>query len=465
MLGGVEHWLGEVDERVRAFHFRVVLQTTDVAAAEQKLTTLVERYLHKPSRSDSDRDKLDFLLSHYLAVCAPPSFHERKLELEDVADVLEGVLGECSTILPQSLAPLEELIESAESLTSLRVFVNSRIIERGRALKVSLGDSYFASSALVALTRFNYIVRRTYRRLIDLDASAVIAGLRKLMSYGADMLDCGSAGMGVEPIGKLLKTVESWKSPRMREYGSEDPSLELMELRAIVENAVEARGAAVLESAQQRIAGLEAQVTALQSERQRLVTQVNDLNAKLRGSATVVQGANPDDTADLLEVDSILEGSSPADLAERQTKPPQDPPVTPEETAANLDSFVEQITREIARKKPKGFKAMGSISIDGHALLLNEAELAAFENPDSDQVQLRQCVAARAALIVAIERSAKTGTLPNLGAALAAAESGLARITAASSEHAELASVLSPSKTQLAAVIRHATAMARKIHG
>ena len=93
----VEEWLAEMDERIQVHQFRELLQTSGMAAKEDKLQSLIERHLHKENKSESDRDKVDFLLTQYFAICAPPSFHDREVSLEDVADVLEPILGESST--------------------------------------------------------------------------------------------------------------------------------------------------------------------------------------------------------------------------------------------------------------------------------------------------------------------------------------------------------------------------------
>src|SRR5437016_6318580 len=73
VLEAVERWLTLLDQRIQAHHLRYLLQSSDVARTEQKLHALVERYLNLRQRGDSERDKLDFLLAHYFAICAPPS--------------------------------------------------------------------------------------------------------------------------------------------------------------------------------------------------------------------------------------------------------------------------------------------------------------------------------------------------------------------------------------------------------
>src|SRR5438876_8904762 len=43
----VEEWLAEMDERIQVYQFRELLQTSGMAAKEDKLQSLIERHLHK----------------------------------------------------------------------------------------------------------------------------------------------------------------------------------------------------------------------------------------------------------------------------------------------------------------------------------------------------------------------------------------------------------------------------------
>src|SRR3954447_17314916 len=65
-------WLGEMDAIIKPHQFRRILQGSDIGDSEDKLHLLVRRHLDKRGRSEADRDKLDFLLSQYFNVCAPP---------------------------------------------------------------------------------------------------------------------------------------------------------------------------------------------------------------------------------------------------------------------------------------------------------------------------------------------------------------------------------------------------------
>jgi hypothetical protein len=272
VIDRVHHWLSDMDDRLRAHHFRHVLQNTDIATTEQMLHALVQRYLASPNRTETDRDKLDFLLAHYFAVCAPPGYRSRRIEMEDVAEVLEGVLGECSPVLPSWLAELDELIRATEGFSSLRSLVNSRVIERGRALKVSAGGMYFGSSAMVAFTRFNYVIRRSYLRLFEADVVSLEESLKRLSELGVAKVDCRSIGMDMEPVARLREIVSGLRAPRMTDYRNDSMLLNMMELRRVVDGTLSQVSAG--RTASRRLQTLEKQF-------EMLLRQVAHLNAEV----------------------------------------------------------------------------------------------------------------------------------------------------------------------------------------
>src|SRR4051812_4059385 len=106
-LARVQAWFDAIDERLHVAEFRQLLQGTAVAASEDKLQVLIERHYTKPDKTEADRDKLDFLLVQYFAVCSPPTVSDRELQMEDAAEVLAPVLGPVVGEPPEWLRPLD----------------------------------------------------------------------------------------------------------------------------------------------------------------------------------------------------------------------------------------------------------------------------------------------------------------------------------------------------------------------
>ena len=248
VIEGVEEWLAEMDERIQVYQFRELLQTSGMAAKEDKLQSLIERHLHKENKSESDRDKVDFLLTQYFAICAPPSFHDREVSLEDVADVLEPILGESSTEPPDFLTPLEAIIRLMQGCKSLRDLKVNRIIEQGRVLKLATGEMYFGSAVLLAFARFNYLVRRSVVRLVNADLQAIEEGVRQLESRGITTVDCTAAKMtSQETTSNLRKTCQQLRKPFGSDYSGDQFFEQLMGLRAAVDRSLEPSPASTLD--------------------------------------------------------------------------------------------------------------------------------------------------------------------------------------------------------------------------
>jgi len=83
---------GRLDSRVLVHQLRHLLQQTTLNASESGLRALIQRHLRKPSKTNIDRDKIDFLLVQYFALCAPAKVYHKQIELEDTAIVMKPVL-------------------------------------------------------------------------------------------------------------------------------------------------------------------------------------------------------------------------------------------------------------------------------------------------------------------------------------------------------------------------------------
>src|SRR5512142_2354409 len=69
VIGAVQSWLAEMDERFEPHQFRSVLERPELARSEDILRGLIQRHLRKQNRSNADRDKLHYLLTQYASVC------------------------------------------------------------------------------------------------------------------------------------------------------------------------------------------------------------------------------------------------------------------------------------------------------------------------------------------------------------------------------------------------------------
>ena len=171
-------WLLELDGRIQVHQLRQFLQTTTLGS-DGGLRTLLTHYLHKAEHTDSDRDKIDFLLVQFFSHCAPSRLEDADVDLAYVSQMLEPVLGQVDLDVPEWLSPLDEVVQTANGCKNLNQLLTSRMLEKGRKLKTACGDKYYLPTALVAFTRFSFLMRRVFFRLMHQDLNAILDGLRE----------------------------------------------------------------------------------------------------------------------------------------------------------------------------------------------------------------------------------------------------------------------------------------------
>src|SRR5580698_4029384 len=228
----------DLDARIQVHQLRQFLQTTTISS-DEALRTLLLHHLHRQEQADSDRDKIDFLLVQFFSHCAPSRLEDADVDMAYVAQILEPVLGPVDLNVPEWLNPLDEVIQTANGCRNLNQLLTSRILEKGRKLKTSCGKKYFLPAAMVAFTRFSFLMRRIFFRLMHQDLNAILDGLRELENNGVETLDCRRAQFSAEePIARLRMICHSWKVMFHAQYSAGQPVSMLVDLRAVVEAAL-----------------------------------------------------------------------------------------------------------------------------------------------------------------------------------------------------------------------------------
>src|SRR6202171_1424793 len=176
----VLNWLDSMDQRVIVYQLRHLLQMTTMNASESGLKSLIERHLRKPTKTHFDRDKIDFLLVQYFALCAPEKIYHKRIEPHDVAEVMKPILGDVEPAKLVWCEPLEAMIEALHGFRSLREILKTNFIEQGRRVKESAGGMFYDASALLAFIRFNFLLRRTLIELMHGDLIAIRNGIAQL---------------------------------------------------------------------------------------------------------------------------------------------------------------------------------------------------------------------------------------------------------------------------------------------
>jgi hypothetical protein len=232
------HWIDEMDERVQVHQLRQFLQTSPVVTPEG-LLYLLQHFLEKPTKPDAIRDKIDFLLVQYFSQLAPAGLSDAEVDLNYVAQSLQPLLGQVELKPPVWLNALDRVLESARRCKSLDELLHGGILEQGRKAKGQAGELFFMPVALVAFTRFGYLMRRAFFRLMLGDLNIIVDGLTELERKGVQTIDCRRAQFSAqEPIMRLRMICQSWKVMFQAEYSSGQPLRMLVDLRASVEYAL-----------------------------------------------------------------------------------------------------------------------------------------------------------------------------------------------------------------------------------
>jgi hypothetical protein len=231
-------WLDHMDGAIQVHQLRQFLQTSSLVSQEG-IVTLLEHFLAKSTKSDAIRDKVDFLLVQYFSQNAPAGLNDTQVDLAYVAQAMETVLGPIELKPPVWLNALDRVLDAARKCKSLDELLHGGVLEQGRKAKGLAGELFYLPVALVAFTRFGYLMRRAFFRLMLGDLNLILDGLTELEDRGIETLDCRRAQFSAqEPIIRLRMICQSWKVMFQAEYSSGSPLRMLVDLRASVEHAL-----------------------------------------------------------------------------------------------------------------------------------------------------------------------------------------------------------------------------------
>jgi len=383
LFSQIQTWLDAMDQQVLVYQLRHLLQMTTLNASDVGLRCLIHRHLRKPTKTNVDRDKIDFLLVQYFALCAPPKIYHKQIELEDTAQVMKPVLGEVDTTPLQWCEPLEKMIVALRGFRSLRDMIKTNFIEQGRKVKETAGKVFYEPSSLLAFIRFNFLLRRTLIELMHADLIAIRAGLTQIDSANVRVIDCSSFGLSTtEPIAKVRQVADDWKQPFQQEYTERtvtDAFEKLLALRGDVERALE------------RVA--------------------------LKSIAPAAPAA----------AESAPRAAAPP--APKGREPKESAPKAEPSGGLDFETCLEQIWEQLIAAPPTRGRSMTTVKIGAARILMSSWEVTAFVSEDSPSAEdLRRAVVARALITAATEASKQTSNATALEHALSVARIEISRL-------------------------------------
>ena len=312
-------WLDHMDGAIQVHQLRQFLQTSSLVSPEG-IVTLLEHFLAKSTKSDAIRDKVDFLLVQYFSQNAPAGLNDAEVDLAYVAQAMESVLGPVELKPPVWLNALDRVLDAARKCKSLDELLHGGVLEQGRKAKGLAGELFYLPVALVAFTRFGYLMRRAFFRLMLGDLNLILDGLTELEDRGIETLDCRRAQFSAqEPIIRLRMICQSWKVMFQAEYSSGSPLRMLVDLRASVEHALGRGKAAEADGKTKPAAAAKSAVPAKPAEAQ--PKPVSALPAK----AAVQASKPPVPTAKAAAAASVGATAKPAAAPMAKSKKPAPP--------------------------------------------------------------------------------------------------------------------------------------------
>ena len=348
------------------------------------------RHLRKSAKNNTDRDKIDFLLVQYFALCAPPKIYHKQIELTDVAHVMKPVLGDTDCAPLSWCEPLEKMIVALRNFRSLRDMLKTNFIEQGRRVKEGAGGMFYDPSSLLAFIRFNFLVRRTLIELMHADLIAIRAGLTHLENAGIKTVSCVAYGLSAtEPIGAIRQIADDWKQPFQKEYNERSVNQvfeKLLALRSDVEKAVEKALGKQLENSKPKEA-----------------------------TETAPATREPAETAKPTTKNSVAPHADTKPGATSQ--------------ALDFETCMEQVWEQLISAPPSRGRSMTTVRIGGARLLMSSWEVAAFVSEDGPAAEdLRRAVVARALVSSALEFAKESGNATGLDRALSIARVEVTRL-------------------------------------
>lgn len=372
-------WLDEVDANAKAYQIRQ-LPLAIFNHSEPALRALIQRHLRKAVKTDVDRDKIDFLLVQYFALCAPESMYHQDITPEDAKSVLQPVIPNAEARTPQWCEALDTIIDHLKNADSLRALLQTGYLKESRGLKESAGEKFYQPESLLTFTRFNFLMRRNFIRLLHCDQKAVARAIDQLEQAEVRTVDCSRAGLSAnESTAQVRQFVQGWRPQSHLDYseGAVVRSFEqLFALRADLEEAVRATQA----------------------------------GAQKQSSPATSPGADAAHAGDAKPSAANAQAPSGAHIA---------PAGAASAASWNKDQCAKAIGDQLQGAHANAARPMSTVTLQGTKLLLSSWELGAFHaGAGAGSDSIRDAVVARAMLAMAIDDFKKSNAVAPLKAAV-----------------------------------------------
>ncbi|HEX8924279.1 MAG TPA: hypothetical protein VF786_00730, partial [Terriglobales bacterium] len=265
----------------------------------------------------------------------------------------------------------------------------------GRVLKSRYSSEFLQPSVLAAITRYNFLVRLNFIRLLHHDLERIQKVTKDLQQRGVREIDCSAAGLSkAASTEDVLRFAANWKSIFRKDYSERQVST------AVVK---------ILDACEQRLRATSPEPPPAVAVKAAAAVAPAPVLPKIAPPTTQV---------------------SPAAIqaAESELMPPQ-PTKSAERPRFAMYEVQERIAAQLASANlQNSHLATATVLVGESKVLLSSWEAAAFIQDGNDLADtLQQAVVARGIVSEAVERR-RTGSAPDLKSAVALGRAEAARL-------------------------------------
>lgn len=159
-------WLGLLDLAISPHKLRGYVASED--PAEPTLVALVRFLVFKKTHSETDRDKVDWLLTHLFKKREERRGLPTGWPRKEIQEILAGV--EFPSLSQQGQDQLMEvpaLLDEIKYFSSFHQITDTRAVERGRSMKNQFGEEFFHPDILAAIVNYNLLLGKKFYGLIQ----------------------------------------------------------------------------------------------------------------------------------------------------------------------------------------------------------------------------------------------------------------------------------------------------------